>query len=328
MGEMALTPNNVGGVVANRRPATPPAPANPPNPFEGGQNTILSATSKRHHVPGFAGGLSVKSVLAGTAAWEADGRRFVLHENCHLILNDRQIYTITVDSIEPVSTFCIFFQCGFVEDIFRSTINSSALLLDSPQPANRVQVGFLPKIEPGANSVSTALDALRRKKESGKTSILGMEEGFTKLAVEMVREYQRTDQAIARLPALRQSTREELYRRVLRGQDFMLSSLDGHARLATMARAACMSPFHFHRVFTNIFGETPHRYLTRIRLKRAAHLLSHSNKSVTEICLETGFESLGSFSSLFRRHFGFPPSDLRTARHKSKIQEALIAVGA
>jgi AraC-like DNA-binding protein len=268
--------------------------------------------------------LSVKSVLAGSAVWEADGRRFVLHENCHLILNDRQVYTITVDSIEPVSTFCIFFQHGFVEDVYRSTVNSSAVLLDNPQPAHRVQVGFLPKIEPGANPLSAALDALRRKKESGKSSVLGLEEGFAKLAVEMVREYQRTDQAIARLPALRQSTREELYRRVLRGRDFMLSSLDSNARLATMARAACMSPFHFHRVFAHMFSETPHCYFTRIRLKRAAHLLSHSDRSVTEICLEMGFESLGSFSSLFRRHFGVPPSDRRTARQKNEIQEKLI----
>lgn len=321
---MAQTPNSPRTADPNVRPAVRMAPANPQDTFSGSQNAILNGTAKNYHVPEFEGSLSVKSVLAGSAAWETDGRRFVVHENSYLILNDRQVYTITVDSIEPVSTFCVFFRRGFVEDVYRSAVNSSALLLESPAAAMQVPLVFLQKIAPGANPVMAALDALRRRKESGKSTAFGREEGFTTLAMEIVREHQQMDQAIAKLPALRHATREELYRRILRGRDYMLSSLDEKVTLHSLARAACMSPFHFHRVFTRAFGETPHRYLTQIRLKKAAHLLSHSNKSVTEICLETGFESLGSFSSLFRRHFGATPRDLRTTRQKSMIQEALM----
>jgi AraC-like DNA-binding protein len=116
---------------------------------------------------------------------------------------------------------------------------------------------------------------------------------------------------VAKLPAARAATRSELYRRLLRGRDFLLSSLDARVRLKEAAREACLSPYHFHRAFRQVFGETPHRFLLRQRLARAASLLRHRDMSVTDVCLETGFESLPSFSTLFRRHFGVAPRDFR-----------------
>jgi AraC-like DNA-binding protein len=59
---------------------------------------------------------------------------------------------------------------------------------------------------------------------------------------------------------------------------------------------------------------TPHQYLTRHRLARAALMLRRSARSVTEICFEAGFESPGSFSTLFRRHFGLSPREFRQQR--------------
>jgi AraC-like DNA-binding protein len=309
----------------------PPAPRfllNPRDPsLLGRQNAILSGSGKNYYVPDFEGCLSVKSVVSGSAVWEAAGRRFTLHENCYLILNDRQRYTMTIDSVRKVTTFCIFFRRGLVEDVFRSAVTGSAKLLDAPVPANSPAVDFFQKIEPGCSPVWSSLNLLKRMMDHSDTSGAEMEEGFTLLAAEIIREHRQAYAAIAKLPALRRSTQEELYRRALRGRDYLLSSLDEATSLGNVARAACMSPFHFHRVFTQIFGETPHRYLTRHRLSKAAHLLRHTNRSVTEICLEAGFESLGSFSSLFRRHFGVPPSGLRAGGQKSKIEEARVGAG-
>jgi AraC-like DNA-binding protein len=83
--------------------------------------------------------------------------------------------------------------------------------------------------------------------------------------------------------------------------------------LATLAREAGYSKFHFSRAFTAAYGETPRTYLTRRRLERAKTLLRVANLSVTEICLLVGFESLGSFSALFRRVVGQTPSAYRRA---------------
>ena len=77
--------------------------------------------------------------------------------------------------------------------------------------------------------------------------------------------------------------------------------------LQQAAREACLSEFHFHRLFRATFGETPHDFLTRLRMDRACQMLA-SERSVTEVCFEIGYESLGSFSNKFRAQFGRSPA--------------------
>jgi transcriptional regulator GlxA family with amidase domain len=114
------------------------------------------------------------------------------------------------------------------------------------------------------------------------------------------------------MPARRAATREELFRRVCRGQEFLHASAAEPIALADLAREACLSPYHLHRAFTRAFGKTPHEYRTALRLSRARGLLETSPLSVTEVCAAVGFESLASFSSLFRRTFGKPPSAINS----------------
>ena len=80
-----------------------------------------------------------------------------------------------------------------------------------------------------------------------------------------------------------------------------------------LARIALMSPTHFTRSFRATFGETPHRYLQRRRLERAMALLRATERPVTEICLDVGFTSLGSFSRTFTHVIGMPPTAYRAA---------------
>jgi AraC-like DNA-binding protein len=80
--------------------------------------------------------------------------------------------------------------------------------------------------------------------------------------------------------------------------------------LDELAREAALSRFHFVRTFRNVFGVTPGRYLTRVRVERAKALLV-DGVSVTEVCFAVGFRSVGSFSSRFRREVGRSPSTYR-----------------
>lgn len=91
----------------------------------------------------------------------------------------------------------------------------------------------------------------------------------------------------------------------LLGLDQTESSIDEAAKLALMSR------YHFVRQFKAVFGEAPVQFRTRVRLDRAKFLLLHGDRSVTDICLDVGFSSLGSFSALFSRRFGCPPSAYR-----------------
>jgi len=100
---------------------------------------------------------------------------------------------------------------------------------------------------------------------------------------------------------------------MLRARDEMDAAYDRELDIAALARLSCCSPSHFSRTFKATFGETPHRYLQRRRVERAMFLLRQTRTSVTEICLDVGFTSLGTFSRTFRDIVGQSPSDYRAS---------------
>ena len=80
-----------------------------------------------------------------------------------------------------------------------------------------------------------------------------------------------------------------------------------------LSQAVALSPFYLIRLFRRTYKQTPHQYLIQRRIARAKELLSSSDLSITEICVDVGFESLGSFSALFRKSVGISPSAYRTS---------------
>src|SRR3954451_21253085 len=104
---------------------------------------------------------------------------------------------------------------------------------------------------------------------------------------------------------------EDQNRRLLRARDAMDRTYARALDIPTLAQIAHVSEAHFIRTFRATFGETPHRYLQRRRVERAMFLLRATDDSVTEICLDVGFTSLGTFSRTFRAIVGATPSEYR-----------------
>jgi transcriptional regulator GlxA family with amidase domain len=104
---------------------------------------------------------------------------------------------------------------------------------------------------------------------------------------------------------------EDRNRRMLRARDVMDRAFAQPLDVPALARVAYVSPAHFSRQFRATFGETPHRYLQRRRVERAMELLRATDLSVTEICFDVGFNSLGTFSRTFRGIVCEPPSAYR-----------------
>jgi AraC-like DNA-binding protein len=100
---------------------------------------------------------------------------------------------------------------------------------------------------------------------------------------------------------------EELNRRMLRARDAMDRVYAQPLDVRALAGIAYVSEAHFIRTFRATFGETPHRYLQRRRIERAMYLLRATDRNVTEICLDVGFNSLGTFSRSFRDIVGESP---------------------
>jgi AraC-like DNA-binding protein len=104
---------------------------------------------------------------------------------------------------------------------------------------------------------------------------------------------------------------EEFNRRLLRARDAMDRAYAEPLDVRAVAAVAYVSEAHFSRSFRAVFGETPHRYLQRRRVERSMFLLRETDRSVTDICFDVGFTSLGTFSRTFREIVGETPSGYR-----------------
>jgi AraC-like DNA-binding protein len=101
------------------------------------------------------------------------------------------------------------------------------------------------------------------------------------------------------------------FRRLCRARDFLVASISDPIRLDRAAREACLSPCHFQRLFTRVFQESPNDFVTRRRMETAEKLLAAGDLPITDVCLEVGYSSLGTFSSRFAARTGQPPSVFR-----------------
>ncbi|RIK36845.1 MAG: AraC family transcriptional regulator [Chloroflexi bacterium] len=273
------------------------------------QNWILHAHSRHHYWSG-AGALSIKSFTQGQAYYEVGAARFLVDEHAYLVLNQGQEYTITVDTPTAMESFCIFFAPDFAQSVCHSLGAPTEGLLDDPQRVS-APVTFFERTYPHDDLLSPTLANLRKEYPLRRDDAVWVEEQLHCLMRQLLITQDRVRSETARLGAVRPATRTELYQRLWLAYDYIAAEYAQPLSLAEIARMASLSPNHLLRSFKQLFGQTPHQFLTERRLERAKWLLRHTDHPVTEICFAVGFASLGSFSWLFRRRVGFSPEQFR-----------------
>jgi AraC-like DNA-binding protein len=110
-----------------------------------------------------------------------------------------------------------------------------------------------------------------------------------------------------------------LYKRIVQAKLFIDTQFSDDIDLDNIADEAYFSKFHFIRLFKTIYGKTPHQYLTRVRIESAKELLQ-KDTSVTETCFSVGFESITSFTALFRKYTKLCPSEYQQQFKKRRTQ--------
>lgn len=103
----------------------------------------------------------------------------------------------------------------------------------------------------------------------------------------------------------------DIYSRIASAKMYIDENYHEDINLEIISQQAFISRFHFHRLFTKIYRKTPHQYVTQKRMENAKILLAKEGISISEVCNCVGFESLGSFSTLFKKQHGFAPQYYR-----------------
>jgi AraC-like DNA-binding protein len=274
-------------------------------------NTVLYVRSRTAEVAPHEAPLSIHCAFRGTELYESDDARFAVGgSGGFLVLNPgRRVWTSVAEG-PPLESMSVLFDREFAQDVLRSPAASADHLLDPSGDAAR-EPAFFERVYAADAFVSPRLAELRARLASGRATPGWLEETFHQLLDGLARADRALAIERALVPALRPATREELFRRLHRAKDYIDASLAEPLTVPRMAAVACIAPHRFIRLYKATFGVTPHQYLSAKRLEAARALIVQTDRPVTDIALAVGFESLGSFSWLFRKRFGASPLQLR-----------------
>lgn len=255
--------------------------------------------------------MSIKSFVSGEALYEVGKGSFRLGADKYLVLNGGQEYSIIIDAATPVESFCVFIAPSLARSVQRSLTLPSTQLLDDPDVRSGSPPSFVERTCPHDGVVSPVLVRLRTMHARHRDEASWLEEGLHELMARLFRKHHDTLREAEDVQSLRASTREDLYRRLHLAREYAAACLDQSLTLDDLARVAGLSPNHLLRTFRSLFGQTPYQYIVAKRIERAEALLTTSDTSITEICFEVGWRSLGSFSFAFHRHTGLSPRAYR-----------------
>jgi len=275
------------------------------------RNMFVSWERQRQYSAPTPSVLSIRWSENGQRFFDLGKQRYAVDDTGYMVFNQGTDFASEIDSETLVRCYTVNFVPGMAEETLRSLITPTDRLLDDPHATDIPKVNFYEKTYRHNTSVTPVLRRLARYGERSPSDYTWFEEQFRFLVEGMLCAHRNIFREMEQIPAIRAATREELYMRLHLARDFMEANLNLPLTVPEIAQQACLSTHHFLRMFKQVFQETPHQYLTRRRMERARQMLILSDVSVTQICFALGFESLGSFSWLFRARTGLSPEQFR-----------------
>lgn len=278
------------------------------------ETNLFVGRGRAHFAHAHSPPLSLKTTINCRTRYRVDRSDFLVDEHGYLILNERQPYDIAIDArrnAEPAETFIVWFPSGWAEDVAHAQASADEALIADPRATAAPTVNFFERYTPHDELVSPGVRVLRAAHRRAAIENFWLEEKLRELLARMLHAQQAQRCVSRRLNVVRAATRDELWRRLNRARDLIHARSNESLTLEAIAQACGLSPFHLLRSFRALFGVTPHAWLSTCRIEHAKFLLRRTTETVTEICAQTGFESLGSFSTWFRRATGVGPREWR-----------------
>lgn len=277
---------------------------------QGWPTVILNVYTKNTYRDNIRGPLSLFTNLQGESHVETGSKRFLIKEGFFYLSNHDQHYTLDIKDSKPAETFNIHFGEYFADQVFQSLQHPDTLLEKNfEMPHERME--FHNTLRPKTSSMQ---HIIREIKQTPQPSSLWLEEKLYALISELITNENILKERKHYLPALKLSAREEIFERLLRSVDYIYSGFHQNISLDTLATVACLSKFHFLRLFKLTFHKTPHQFITEVRIQRGIELLKSKSMDVKAIARAVGFDDASSFSRSFRQQTGVYPTQFVSQR--------------
>jgi AraC family transcriptional regulator len=314
-------------MILTELPDLPPRPETPANAaFRrdyvarwARENTLLCGVTLRAEYPEVQHPLSVKMAWGGREVYHLRQRDVHVREGTWLVLNDGDQYGSTLSSERPAASLSIFLRHGLADEIVAAHRLGVEKCMERAVDDDRATATFSPHLRGADGDVTPRMRFIHQRVLAGERSQDWLDEQAVLLVGDLVRAEHTALGSTLRLPARKSSTRAELSRRLRLAADHIESHYDQPLPLASLARVACMSTFHFVRYFALLHGATPHAYLVACRTAAARRLLAAGIDDPALVAERSGF---GSRSSLYRALAAAPRRVAAGAREAKAAADA------
>lgn len=246
------------------------------------------------------GPLSIFTNLKGSSFVGTDQTRAKLTEDTFFVSNADQLYTLEID--QPVETFNIHIGEKLSEEVLYDCMHEDSYLIDHPEVENKQTPNFYNKLyrkTPLFKGIVTQLSTSVSKTE--EQELLG---SLVDHLIAQTHQLKKQEQS---LNTRKESTRKEILKRLFLATDYIYSHYQNEILLEELSQISCLSKFHFLRVFKSIFRETPHQFITRLRIEKAKEYLKEKSLTVKDVAHKVGFADASSFSRSFKNKVGNYP---------------------
>jgi len=267
----------------------------------GRENALVCGRTTRAEYPLHTQTLSIKTAWGGRERYYLPHREVVVDDDNYLILNEGRSYSSLLAERRPAWSFSVFFRPGMQHEVRGALQQSLDHALARPDGAARPGE-FSEHLRRHDATLTRRLRALRDQALAGERSEDWLEEQLLLLLDAMLAGEAADRAALDRLAAARPATRAELARRLRLAADCIESCHTEPLTLDQLAGVACLSRYHFVRHFRQLYGATPHAYLTAKRVRCAERLMRDGQTNRDSIALHSGFGSRWALQRALQRH--------------------------
>lgn len=258
----------------------------------------------------FTNKLAIHATFNGVQEYSLEGKIFKLEKNLFLIFNPKQRYSLKIDSREKTNSLYILINKEFFNEALKYIEENESLLIDNQNTYKKLPL-FVNKIYEQDCLMKNLLLNFRNTTFTSNNYTNQARDELHRLIRKLILIHKSTVLEIKRVSAVKSSTQKELYNSILLAKEYIDLNYRKLLTINEIADIVSLSSFHFLRTFKEILGETPHKYMNSKRLEYSRTLLIQTSIPVTQICFDSGFESLPSFSLKFNKYTGLTPKEYR-----------------
>ncbi|WP_428664036.1 helix-turn-helix transcriptional regulator [Runella sp.] len=273
-------------------------------------NLLVVSSLKGFYYPVKSQGFAIKYVMDGVERYTLNGCQFPVGAGKYLLSNGVSEGHVEIEENQYVTGICVNIVPELLAEVVASQCRPDTAFMDASL-GQFFSTGLF--LEQQYDAASTHLGAILRRLHNAvlrnevSREVVNKEFFYT-LSEQIIVDQIPVFRQLQAIPSIKPITKKDLYKRVSRGKELIDELFCHPLTVEAVAKEACMSEYHFFRLFKSVFGQTPNQYMIQKRLHYAFTLLQKDRTSVSEAAFASGFSDIFAFSKSFKKHFGYSPS--------------------